>query len=82
MSFKGWDALTISEQSDRIEDLEAINAEMLEALEGLVGGVRAAMRRVEESGLYNGECSIREGGPVDVALKAIAKAKGDTNAAT
>ena len=50
--------------------------DMLDALERLVGGMDSAMRIFEESPLYEGQCRIIEGGPLDAARKALAKAKG------
>ena len=61
MSWKGWDALTISDQEDRIQALEEINAEMLETLEWIASYIPGrAVRFVWD----------------EKVLAAIAKAKG------
>ena len=37
---KGWDAMTMDSQASRIEELEAINAEMLAALEAVIADMK------------------------------------------
>ena len=63
MSWKGWDANTINLQEERIEELEGINAEMLEALEW-------ALPRLCDDGP---DCPVSEHRAM---FDAIAKAKG------
>ena len=64
MSSKGWDDGTIDYQADRIEELEAINAEMLAALE-----------LVAKCSMYPGVAVKRVWS--DTVFAAIAKAKGE-----
>ena len=64
MSFKGWDAMTIDDQERRIEELEAINAEMLAALEALIADMQ--IMGIVWSSVRDGQAAITkaEGEPV------------------
>ena len=64
MSSKGWDDGTIDYQADRIEELEAINAQLLEALESYL----------KDFDCVAVDCDMESCG---LARAAIAKAKGE-----